>query len=107
MLYCDRIDVSEGIDVKKTSESNDCDICHYWYFLNKMFTFQPNVCNGSHNLLMTSMNLSNIAIINIKCVDYFQNWQKGGHKLSAKYQFDQKNKNIFKHKIYYHIYKNG
>ena len=28
----DRIDVSEGIDLNKTSESNECDICHYWYF---------------------------------------------------------------------------
>ena len=30
MLYYDRIDVSEGIDVNKTSESKVCDICHYW-----------------------------------------------------------------------------
>ena len=32
MLYIDRIDVSEGIDVNKTSASKECDICHYWYF---------------------------------------------------------------------------
>ena len=32
MLYFDRIDVSEGIDVNKTSASKECDICHYWYF---------------------------------------------------------------------------
>ena len=37
MLYYDRIDLSEGIDVNKTSESKDCDICHYWYFLDKGF----------------------------------------------------------------------
>ena len=37
--YCDRIDDSEGIDVKKTSESRECNICHYWYFLNKGFKF--------------------------------------------------------------------
>ena len=29
MLYYDRIDVSEGIDVNKTSASKECDICHY------------------------------------------------------------------------------
>ena len=28
MLYYGRIDVSEGIDVNKTSESKECDICH-------------------------------------------------------------------------------
>ena len=44
MLYYDRIDVSEGIDVNKTNESKECDICHYWYFfwksvnLNQMST---------------------------------------------------------------------
>ena len=40
MLYFDRIDVSEGIDVNKTSASKKCDICHCWYFLNKGFMFQ-------------------------------------------------------------------
>ena len=32
MLYDDRIDVFEEIDVNKTSESKEYDICHYWYF---------------------------------------------------------------------------
>ena len=66
MLYYDRIDISEGIDVTKTSESKECDICHYWYFLHKGFKFQPNVCNGCHDLLMMYMNLSDITILIIK-----------------------------------------
>ena len=37
MLYYNRIYVSEGIDVNKTSASKECDICHYWYFLNYSF----------------------------------------------------------------------
>ena len=32
MLGYDRIDISEGIDIHKTSASKECDICHYWYF---------------------------------------------------------------------------
>ena len=32
MLYYDKIDVSEGIDVNKTSASKECDICDYWCF---------------------------------------------------------------------------
>ena len=68
MLYCDRIEVSEGIDVNKTSK--ECDICHYWYFLNKGFNFQSNVCNGCHDLLMMSMNLSDIAFLNFKASDH-------------------------------------
>ena len=70
MLYFDRIDISEGIDVNKTRVSKDCNICHYWYFLNYSFKFQPNVCNRCHNLLMMSINLRNIAILNIKGSDY-------------------------------------
>ena len=69
MLYYDRIDVSEGIDVNKTSASKECDICHYWYFLNYSFRFQPNVCNRCHDLLIMSVNLNDIAILNIKGSD--------------------------------------
>ena len=56
MTYYHRIHVSEEIDVNKTSESKECDIYHYWYFLNKSFKFQPNVCD--------------IAILKIKGSDY-------------------------------------
>ena len=70
MLYFDRIGVLEGIDVNKTSASKECDICHYWYFLNHLFKFQSNVCSRCHDLLMMSMNLSDTDILNIKSSDY-------------------------------------
>ena len=54
MLYYDRIDVSERTDVNKASASKECDICHYWYFLNYSFKFQPNACNKCHDLLIMS-----------------------------------------------------
>ena len=41
MLYFNRFDISEGICINKKSASKECDICHYWYFLNKSFKFQP------------------------------------------------------------------
>ena len=37
MSEYDTIDVSEGIDANKINASRECDICHYWYFLNKDF----------------------------------------------------------------------
>ena len=70
MLYFDRIDISEGININKTSASNERDVCHCWYFLNFIFKLQPNFCNKSHGLLMMSVNRSDIAILNIKCSDY-------------------------------------
>ena len=66
MLCYDRIDVSKGININKTSASKECDIFYYWYFLYYSFMFQPNVCNRCHDLLMMSMNLSDIAILNMK-----------------------------------------
>ena len=62
MLHFERIDASAGINFNNTSVSKECDICHYWYFLNKGFKFQPYVCNKRHDLLMMSVNLSDIAI---------------------------------------------
>ena len=70
MLCYNRIEVPEEIDVNKTSKSKECDICHYWCFLHKDFKFQPNVCNGCHDLLVMSGKLSNIAVLNIKGSDY-------------------------------------
>ena len=70
MIYYDRIDFLEGIDVNKTNGSKECDNCHYWYFLICSFKFEPNVCNRCHNLLMMPVNLSDIAILNIKGPNY-------------------------------------
>ena len=70
MLYYKRIEVSEGIDVNKTSASKEFHICRHWSFLNKGFKLQPNVCDRCHDLFMISMNLSDIAFLNVKSSEY-------------------------------------
>ena len=70
ILYYDKIEVSEGINIDETSASKECDICHHWNFLNRGFKFQLCVCNKYHDLLMMSMNLSNIAVLYTKGSDY-------------------------------------
>ena len=70
MLYYDRIDVSGGFEINKTSASEDCDIWHYWCFLHKGFKFQLYVCNRCHDRLMISVNLNGIAILSIIGADY-------------------------------------
>ena len=62
MLYYDRIDFSEGIDVNKIIISKECDVCHYCYFLSFTFKFHSNVSNRCQNFLMISVNLINNAI---------------------------------------------
>ena len=44
-------------------------ISHYCLF-NHGFNFQDYVCNDCHDLKMLSVNISNIAIITVKNVDY-------------------------------------
>ena len=39
MLQCEKIDVSEGIDLNKTSGSKECMLCHYWHFEDVVFKF--------------------------------------------------------------------
>ena len=69
MLEYDRIDISERIDIDKTNKSKECDICHYWYFLDKTFNYEPYLCNGCHDLMQKAMNLNDVAIVSIKGAD--------------------------------------
>ena len=41
MLQYDRIDISEGIDINKTSVSKKCDICHHCKYRN-LFAEEKN-----------------------------------------------------------------
>ena len=70
MLQYKKIDVSEGIDISKTSMLKECTLCHYWHFKNVGFKFEPHVCNKCHDVLMTAYELKNIAILNLKGVDF-------------------------------------
>ena len=70
MLEYDRIDISERIDIDKTNKSKECDICHYWYFLDKIFNYEPYLCNGCHDLMQKVMIFNDVPIVSIKGADY-------------------------------------
>ena len=70
MLEYDRTDISEGIDINKTSKSKECDICHYCYFLDKNFNYEPYLCNGCHVLMQKAMNFNDVATVSVKGNDY-------------------------------------
>ena len=59
----------EEIDVAKSNNIKEYIVCHYWY-CNYGFKFQNLVCNGCHDLTMLLLNLSDIALITVKSVDY-------------------------------------
>ena len=70
MLQYKKISVSEGIDTNKTSASKKCITCLYWYFKDVGFKSEPHVCNKCHDVLMIAYELKNIAILNVKGVDF-------------------------------------
>ena len=51
MLKYDKIDIKEGIDLDKTNKSRECMFCHYWYYLNKNFSYNPFTCDVCYNIV--------------------------------------------------------
>ena len=70
MLYYNRIEVFEGVDVNKKSMSKKCIIIRYSCFLNKGFKFQSSVYNDGSDVLMMSFGIKIIVVLNIDGIDY-------------------------------------
>ena len=66
MLEYDRIDISEGIDINKTNTSKECDICHYWYFLNENINYDPYPWKSCHDLMQKALILNDVTIVSVK-----------------------------------------
>ena len=66
MLEYERIDISEGIDVHISNKLKECLLCHYWYFLDKDFSYGPNLCDRCFNIIQKSTDYKNIAIIHVE-----------------------------------------
>ena len=73
MLEYDRIDLSEGIEVKECKEtSRKCSLCKFYYFMDtfdelgirrKNFNYQTYLCDGCHDMSMKATSMQNLAII--------------------------------------------
>ena len=57
MLRYQKINVSEGIDVNKTSTSKECELCHYRLFKDVGFKSEEHVCSKCHDLLTMTYSL--------------------------------------------------
>ena len=66
MMQYNKTNVSEVIDVNKTSASKECVLYHYWFFKDIGFKFEEHVCNKCHDLLTISYSLKDIAILSAK-----------------------------------------
>ena len=64
MLEYDRIDISEGIDIKKCKEtSRECKLCKFYYFSDTNFNYGPYLCNGCYDMSLKTVSIKNLAII--------------------------------------------
>ena len=66
MLEYNIIDISEGIDIKKTKATTECKICHYWYFKDISFKYVTYLCNGCHSLIQNVVSFNDVAIVYVK-----------------------------------------
>ena len=66
MLKYDKIDITEGIGLDNTNKSRECMFCHYWYFLNKNFSYGPFTCDGSYNMVQRSTDFKCITTVHVK-----------------------------------------
>ena len=65
MLEYNRIDISEGIDIKKYKEtSRECSLCKFYHFLDKNVSSGPYLCNGCYDMSLKAISMQNLAIIN-------------------------------------------
>ena len=69
-LEYDRIDISKGIDANKTSLSKECDICHFLYFKDIGFKYEPYLCNGCPDLMQKAMGFNNVPVVYVKGTTY-------------------------------------
>ena len=56
--------------MNKTNKSKKCDICHYWYFLDKNFNYEKYLCNECLALIQKAINFNDVAVVSIKGNDY-------------------------------------
>ena len=73
--------------------------CHYWYCLNKNFTYGPFTCYGCYNIVQKSTDFKNIAIILVKNNAYrvcFKDIRKhNAKKLMNKFDLIGKTRDIY------------
>ena len=71
MLEYEIIHILEGIDPNKSpNKSKQCDKCHYWYFFDKNFNYEPHLCNGCHDMTMKAASFDDVALVSVRGNDY-------------------------------------
>ena len=70
MMKYERIVISERIDVDKTNKSKECKFSHYWYFLHKSFSYEPDIYDDCYDFSQKSTDFKINSIVHIKKTAY-------------------------------------
>ena len=60
-------------------------LCHYWYFENVRFGFEPQVCNKCQDVLMTAYELKHIESVggvDFRCILWGISRDEAVHRLN-------------------------
>ena len=49
--------------IKKTIASNECKICHYWYFKDISLKYEPHLYNRCHGLMQKAVNFKILMVL--------------------------------------------
>ena len=71
MLFYNKTTELEGIDITEEADvvctnaesSKQCGICHFYFFKNRNFNYQPNVCNECHGAALRAQSITDLKII--------------------------------------------
>ena len=85
MLEYERIDISDGIGVDMSDKSKKYMLCHYWYFLDKNFSYGPYLSDGCYNIAQKCNKLKNITFVHVK---------KSAYKIYFLYMSKREAKNL-------------
>ena len=67
----EKITNDEGIDHSRNiSTSRFCDVCKFWFFVDRNFNYEDYACNGCHNILMMTYSIGNIVILPVNDVSF-------------------------------------
>ena len=76
----------KALTLKKCKETfKECNLCKFYYFLDKNFSYGPYLCDGCYDMSKKAVSMKNLAIINHNgnhyCLNFALMSKKGAYNL--------------------------
>ena len=94
-----------------SDKSKEFRLCHYWYFLDKNFSYGPYLCDRCYNLMRRCNKIKNIAIVHVKesvCrIGFLFMSKREAKKLMTDSNLIDKKRSFIKKLFFFRYIKNG